>query len=175
MLPMLKERSCRSHNMVKKLNPSTEPPYPFIFPPRRPLQVSTHRRRFCPRRNLLCKSLPTNCTSRQIEVFSDGFKALVAGSTSSPTKSSVKLPDRVSSAFTPIWISCDSPPGSIGPSNPIARCVLLFPCCAISVVTCLILVCFKLISNLVAAWTFPATGLSPPPKLSMEFVVVQGI
>ena len=139
------------------------------------LQLSTHRRRFNPQQkdDLLCISPPANC--KQIEVLSDGFKALIAGSTSSPTKSSVKLPDRVSSAFTPIWISCDSPPGSIGPSNPIARCVLLFPCCAISVVTCLILVCFKLISNLVAAWTFPATGLSPPPKLSMEFVVVQGI
>ena len=55
------------------------------------LQLSTHRRRFYPQQkdDLLCSSPPANC--KQIEVLSDGFKTLVAGSTSSPTKSSSQM------------------------------------------------------------------------------------
>jgi len=55
------------------------------------LQLSTHHRRFYPQQkdDLLCSSPPANC--KQIEVLSDGFKTLVAGSTSSPTKSSSQM------------------------------------------------------------------------------------
>ena len=68
------------------------------------LQLSTHSRRFNPKQkdDLLCISPPANC--KQIEVLSDGFKALIAGSTSSPTKSSVNLPIGASSAFAPIFL-----------------------------------------------------------------------